>query len=63
MNPPPYIVPSNNATSQEMKEYESFPEYQQPKKKSKVIIPFPFYDIDITNFPKIKFIQNYRKRK
>lgn len=48
--------------------YQPFPEYNpnlsnQPniKKKSKcrVIIPFPCYDIDITNFPWIKFIPNH----
>lgn len=27
-------------------------------KRSRVIIPFPFYDIDITDFPCVKFIRN-----
>jgi hypothetical protein len=47
--------------------YQTFPEYDptllnEPniKKKSKcrVIIPFPCYDIDITDFPRIRFIPN-----
>lgn len=35
-------------------------EIKNTKKHRKVrtIIPLPFYDIDITDFPKIKFIKN-----
>lgn len=28
------------------------------KKKPRIIIPFPCYDIDITNFPRIKLVSN-----
>lgn len=28
------------------------------ERKIRTIIPFPFYDIDITDFPRIKFIKN-----
>lgn len=38
---------------------KSLPEYpKEEKHKIRTIIPFPFYDIDITDFPKIKFVKN-----
>lgn len=57
--PPPYQKEQPRPQPQPIFVRKSLPEYpKEQKRKIRTIIPFPFYDIDITDFPKIKFIKN-----
>ena len=61
-SPPPYTP--YQSSHQQTYIVKSMPECpkdindETKKQKIRTIIPFPFYDIDITDFPKIKFIKN-----
>jgi hypothetical protein len=65
-NPPPYtldekILPiaSEPFTMYSMPtDRQSLPKKEELKPKARTIIPFIFVDIDITDFPSIKFIKN-----